>query len=192
MGRWPKRLTYMVLICTLAFGVMPAASFGEDDTVGDDDTDDTEAHPRFAPEMLFWAPGQRQDDWEPSVAADEHGHVYIATTRFDGPNACRDCPDPAIVFERSSDGGRTWSSPRFLCPCPGVEEQADPVLVTDERGRVFATWMNDFAVQFSRSDDFGRTWTDPRPVDGPLRWSDKPWLGVSEGGKDVYITFNGP
>jgi hypothetical protein len=192
MGRWPKRLTYVVLICTLAFGVMPAASFGEDDTVGDDDTDDAEAHPRFAPERLFSAPGQHQDDWEPSVAADDQGHVYIATTRFDGPNACRDCPDPAIVFERSSDGGRSWSSPRFLCPCPGVEEQADPVLVTDERGRVFATWMNDFAVQFSRSDDFGRTWTDPRSVDGRLRWSDKPWIGVSEDGKDVYITFNGP
>lgn len=29
MSRWPKRLTYVVLIYTLAFGVMPAASFGE-------------------------------------------------------------------------------------------------------------------------------------------------------------------
>jgi BNR/Asp-box repeat len=142
MGRWPKHLTWVVLICALAFGVMPAASFGEDDTVGDDDTDDAEAHSRFAPERLFSTPGRRQDDWEPSVAADDHGHVYIATTRFDGPNACQDCPDPAIVFERS--------------------------------------------------DDFGRTWTDPRPVDGPLRWSDKPWIGVSDDGKDVYITFNGP
>ena len=63
MGRLPKRLTYMILICTLAFGVMPAASFGEDDTVGVD-TDDAEAHPRFAPERLFSDPGQRQDDWE--------------------------------------------------------------------------------------------------------------------------------
>ena len=190
MGRWPKRLPYVVLICALAFGVMPGASFGQDGAVGDLDTKANAGH-RFASERLFSAPGQRGDDWEPSVAADGSGHVYIATTRFDGPNACRKCPDPAIVYERSSDGGRTWSGPRFLCPCHGVEEQADPVLVTDERGRLFATWMNDFVVQFSRSDDFGRTWTQPRSVDGRLRWSDKPWIGVS-GGKDVYIAFNGP
>jgi hypothetical protein len=191
MDRWPKRVPYVVLICALAFGVMPGASFGQDGAVGDLDPKANAGH-RFASERLFSAPAQRGDDWEPSVAADGSGHVYIATTRFDGPNACRKCPDPAIVYERSSDGGRTWSGPRFLCPCRGVEEQADPVLVTDERGRLFATWMNDFVVQFSRSDDFGRTWTQPRSVDGRLRWSDKPWIGVSDGGKDIYIAFNGP
>jgi hypothetical protein len=189
MIRWSKRFTYVVLICALAFGLMPAAGFGQDGTV---DITDTRAGTRFAQERLFSAPGQRQDDWEPSVAADDFGHVYVAATRFDGPKACRDCPDPAIVFERSGDGGRMWSGPRFLCRCSGVDGQADPVLVTDERGRLFAAWMNDFAVQFARSDDFGRTWTYARPVDEGLRWSDKPWIGVSDDGQDVYITFNGP
>jgi hypothetical protein len=119
------------LICALAFGVMPAASFGQDGPVEALDTG-VEASLRFAPERLFSAPGPRQDDWEPSVAADDFGHVYIATTRFNGTDACRGyCPDPAIVIERSSDGGRTWSGPRFLCTCPGVDGQADPVLVTD-------------------------------------------------------------
>jgi hypothetical protein len=119
MSRWPKRLTYVVLIYTLAFGVMPAASFGEDDTIGDD-TDDAEAGARFAPERLFSAPGQRQDDWEPSVAADEHGHVYIATTRFDGPNACRDCPDPAIVFDAPAMAGARGAVRAFCALAPAL------------------------------------------------------------------------
>jgi hypothetical protein len=115
MIRWSKRFTYVVLICALAFGLMPAAGFGQDGTV---DITDTRAGTRFAQERLFSASGQRQDDWEPSVAADDFGHVYVAATRFDGPKACRDCPDPAIVFERSGDGGRTWSGHAFCVVVP--------------------------------------------------------------------------
>ena len=66
------------------------------------------------------------------------------------------------------------------------------MLVTDDNGRVFATWMNNFSVQFARSDDFGRTWKLRESVDGRLSYSDKPWIATSDGGKDVYITFNGP
>ncbi len=190
MGEGRVRGLFVVLICALALGLMPAASFGQD---GAEDLEpQAKSSLRFAPERLFSAPGPRQDDWEPSVAADDSGHVYIATTRFNGPNACYDCPDAAIILERSNDGGRTWSKPGYLCPCPGVEGQADPVLVTDDNGRVFATWMNNFSVQFARSDDFGRTWKLRESVDGRLSYSDKPWIATSDGGKDVYITFNGP
>ena len=83
------------------------------------------------------------------MAADDSGNVYLAVTRYGGPKACSECPDPAIVFEHSDDGGRTWGDPRPLCRCQGVEEQADPVLTTDGRGRVFATWMNDYDVHFA-------------------------------------------
>ncbi len=153
---------------------------------------DRVAGEEFASERLLSEPGPPQNDWEPSVAADDDGNVYIATTRFGGPKACSDCPDPAIVLKRSDDGGQTWSDPLYVCRCPGVAEQADPVLTVDERGRVFATWMNDFAVYFSRSDDGGRSWTEPVAVDGDLRWSDKPWIATSGDGEDAYITFNGP
>jgi hypothetical protein len=68
MIRWSKRSIYVVLICAFAFGLMPAAGFGQDGAV---DITDTSAGPRFAQERLFSAPGQRQDDWEPSVAADD-------------------------------------------------------------------------------------------------------------------------
>jgi hypothetical protein len=104
---WSKRFTYVVLICALAFGLMPAASFGRDGTV---DETGARAGLRFAQERLFSAPGQRRDYWEPSVAADDSGHVYVAATRFGGPKACGDCPDPAIVLERSSGTIFVWLS----------------------------------------------------------------------------------
>jgi hypothetical protein len=134
----------------------------------------------------------QHDDWEPAIAADDRGHVYWATTRYGGAKACRACPDPAIVYRHSSNNGLTWSKPLFLCKCPGVEGQHDPVLAVDDSGRLFATWMNNYEVSFARSDDFGVTWTRWGSLDGVLRWSDKPWIGVSGDGEDVYMTFNGP
>jgi hypothetical protein len=143
----------------------------------------------FTKERKFSA--RQHDDWEPAIAADDLGHVYWATTRYGARRACASCPRPAILIRRSDDGGHTWSRPRFICRCPGVEGQHDPVLATDRRGRVFFTWMNDFHVHFARSDDFGRTWTDPVPLDEGLRFSDKPWIGTSSNGEDVYVTYNG-
>jgi hypothetical protein len=143
---------------------------------------------QFTQERKFSA--QQHDDWEPAIAADAGGHVYWATTRYGGRKDCRACPDPAVVYRISDDGGATWTKPRFICACRGVGGQHDPVLATDDQGRVFFTWMNDFAVSFARSDDFGSTWTTEGALDGDRRYSDKPWIGVSDDGEDVYVTFN--
>ncbi len=142
----------------------------------------------FTPETKFSA-GQH-DDWEPHIAADDSGHVYWATTRYGGRKACKSCPDPAVVYRLSTDGGDSWTKPRFICACPGIGGQHDPVLDVDDQGRVFFVWMNDFEVNFARSDDFGLTWTRSGALDGARRYSDKPWIGVSDDGQDVYVTFN--
>ena len=190
MGKRLMRLLFVFSVGALALAGSTAACMNQDDRESPEP--DGSVEQEFATERLFSEPGSPQDDWEPSVAVDDSGNVYLAVTRFGGAKACSDCPDPAIIFEHSDDGGRTWGDPRHICRCSGVEEQADPVLTTDGRGRVFATWMNDYVVHFSRSDDSGRSWTDPVAVDGRLRWSDKPWIGVSNDGEDAYITFNGP
>ena len=40
-----------------------------------------------------------QNDWEPAVATDpSSSRVYELTTRYGGPKACQQCPDPAIIF----------------------------------------------------------------------------------------------
>jgi len=63
------------------------------------------------------------NDREPAVAADDEGHVVIATTRYDAPPACAECPRPFIAYKRSEDGGETWSGRRHLCRCPGSKYQ---------------------------------------------------------------------
>ena len=138
-----------------------------------------------------WNPGF--DDWEPTIVASAtDGWVYQATTRFNGARACKTCPPVAIVLRRSSDGGRTWDKRRFLCPCPGSQDQYDPQLALSDDGSLFAAWLNGFrpGVTFSVSHDHGRTWS--APVNVPSPWSDKPALVVSHDGQDVYIAFNGP
>ncbi|MGH2788266.1 MAG: hypothetical protein ACRDJV_10195 [Actinomycetota bacterium] len=79
------------------------------------------AGPGFVPETKF--SNLQLDDWEPSIAADDSGHVYWATTRYGGRKACKGCPDPAIVYRVSSDAGATWSERRYVCRCRGVGGQ---------------------------------------------------------------------
>lgn len=92
------------------------------------------ARAAFTPETKFSA--EQHDDWEPYIAADDLGHVYWATTRYGGSKACKSCPDPSVVYRVSADGGDTWSKPRFICACPGVGGQHDPVMDVDDQGRV--------------------------------------------------------
>ncbi|MDQ3661450.1 MAG: glycoside hydrolase, partial [Actinomycetota bacterium] len=147
-----------------------------------------EVRAAFTPQTKFSA--EQHDDWEPYIAADDSGHVYWTTTRYGGRKACKSCPDPAVVYRVSADAGGSWSKPRFICACPGVGGQHDPVMDVDDQGRVFFVWMNDFEVNFARSDDFGQSWTRSGAVDGARRYSDKPWIGVSDDGQDIYVTFN--
>lgn len=131
-----------------------------------------------------------RNDWEPAVATDPRApYVYMLTTEYGGPRACKDCPQP-IVMRRSADGGRTWDPVDFLCKCKGEQWQADPQIRTDGNGDVYAAWLTTgFDIWFARSADHGETWTKPVSVIGKLAWGDHPWLTVSPGG-DVYIGFN--
>lgn len=133
------------------------------------------------------------DDWEPAVAADPNAPwVYVAVTRYGAP-LCAGCPDPTIMFERSKDGGKTWSKARPVCRCRGTDWQADPILeVAPNTGSVYAIWMNGWNVHFSRSDDHGKTWSDPVSTKGKVAWNDKPAMTVSDDGQDVYVSWNGP
>src|SRR5713101_10005920 len=52
------------------------------------------------------------DDWEPSITSDSFGHIYAMYKHYDvsGGQTCTSC-NLRMVFQRSSDGGHTWSQP---------------------------------------------------------------------------------
>ena len=52
--------------------------------------------------------------------------------------------------------------------------------------------MNGFNVVFVKSTDHGATWSAPVKTYGNVSWNDKPVIAVSDDGRDVYATFNGP
>jgi hypothetical protein len=134
------------------------------------------------------------DDWEPAIAADPNDpFVYLLTTRYGTAKPCPgNCPTPFISLTISKDGGMTWGNPKPLCACKGGG-QYDPIIeVVPDTGAVYALYMNGFNVMFVRSTDHGRTWSDPVPTYGNVSWNDKPVLAMSDDGKDVYASWNGP
>ena len=71
------------------------------------------------------------DQWEPSIAADANGHVYIVFPEF--PPSCKGCPSSTMYLITSSDNGATWSTPHTIAP-PG-SGQIDVQIKVDPDGR---------------------------------------------------------
>ena len=69
---------------------------------------------------------QGGDNWEPSILADDSGHLYVVFYQEpDSPVSCSGCLNHMLV-QRSDDGGNTWTSPIMPDPTP-TKQQADPV-----------------------------------------------------------------
>jgi hypothetical protein len=141
------------------------------------------------------------DDWEPSVAADSSGHVYVLITHFKGNTAC----DPAsrrhnerIMIQVSSDGGKTFSSPRVVANAPGghsYPSQADPGIAVDKAsGTVYVSFLawglsrGHTNVYVARSTDFGRRFTAVKVNNPVCRNCDHPKILAS--GRDVYVAYS--
>ena len=134
------------------------------------------------------------DDWEPAIAADPAAPwVYLLTTRYGSTKPCPgNCPDPYIAIEISANGGSTWTDGVPLCACKGGG-QFDPIIeVVPNTGAVYAVYMNGYNVVFVKSTDHGTTWSAPVKTYGSVSWNDKPVIAVSNDGRDVYVSFNGP
>jgi hypothetical protein len=135
---------------------------------------------------------QGGDDWEPDIAADQEGHVYVAWAHYGGVPGCDTCSSPAAMIEISKDGGRHWSDPKPLNRHPrpfSSPFQVDLQVKVNEEGTVFAAYLdgNDTVVQ--RSDNFGKTFSDPVAANAGLRGeTDK--VGLAVQGDDVYVSFS--
>lgn len=143
--------------------------------------------PRFAPQSRL---GYRNgDQWEPAMAADGRGHIYVLYPQYGAVPDCGSCTAPTIALLVSNDNGLTWQPSRPLLPIP--TGQFDPQIVVDPSSRqvVYASWLqNDKRdVVVARSLDFGQSWTFSWAERG-REDADKPVLAVQ--GADVYVGFN--
>jgi hypothetical protein len=96
-----------------------------------------------------------------SVATDREGGVYVAYTEGVADHPYR------LLFERSDDGGVTWSDPAPLSEAerPVSGDLADvfyPMVAASRDGLVYAAWFDDrdgpVGVYARRSTDGGRSW----------------------------------
>jgi hypothetical protein len=129
------------------------------------------------------------DQWEPAMAADAHGHIYVLYPQYGAVLDCAACTAPTIALLVSTDNGLTWQPSKVLLPFR--TGQFDPQIVVDpvDRQTVYASWLqNDRRdVIVARSLDFGRTWSFSIAERGDED-ADKPVLAVH--GADVYVGFN--
>jgi hypothetical protein len=129
------------------------------------------------------------DQWEPAMAADGHGHIYVLYPQYGAVPECPACTAPSMTLLVSNDNGLTWQPPRPLLPFP--TGQFDPQIVVDpvDRQTVYASWLenNKRDMIVARSLDYGRTWSFAQAERGREE-ADKPVLAVR--GADVYVGFN--
>jgi len=129
------------------------------------------------------------DQWEPAMAADGHGHVYILYPQYGAVPNCENCTVPTIALLISDDNGITWQASKPLLPLATGE--FDPQIVVDpvDRQTVYASWLQNRKrdIVVARSIDFGRTWSMSVAERGEED-ADKPVLTVR--GRDVYVGFN--
>jgi hypothetical protein len=129
------------------------------------------------------------DQWEPALATDGYGHVYVLYPQYGRVPGCASCPLPSMILVVSDDNGATWQAPREIAP-PEFG-QFDPQIVVDpaDHRTVYAAWLtkrkNDAVV--AKSADFGQSWSVV-VADRATADADKPVLAVR--GADVYLAFN--
>lgn len=136
------------------------------------------------------------DDWEPTITSDRFGHLYSMFKHYDvtGGQTCPGC-GLHMVFQRSDDGGQTWSQPRAIAPGPfkGNSGQDDPQIAVDPvDGRtVWASFMQNFpkaSIEAVKSSDFGKTWSKPVVITQPPQKYDKDELVVH--GSTIAVAYD--
>jgi len=131
------------------------------------------------------------DQWEPAIAADRFGHVYVLYPQYEGVPGCPACFSPTMILQMSADHGATWGTPTIIYPAGSVRGQFDAQIAVDpvDGMTVYAAWLQDGKsdVVVARSGDFGATWTVV--VANRIRsGADKPILAVR--GRDLYVAYN--
>jgi BNR repeat protein len=131
------------------------------------------------------------DQWEPAIAADDYGSVYVLYPQYGGVPGCPppECASPTAIVQVSRDRGATWESPHPAAPS-GTEQVDTQIVVDPVDGRtLFAAWLQNRKsdIVVARSMDLGNSWSTV-VADHTNAGTDKPILAVR--GRDVYVAYN--
>jgi hypothetical protein len=129
------------------------------------------------------------DQWEPAVAADNSGHVYVLYPQYGRVPECNDCSIPTMLLLISNDNGKTWQPARVMLESGSGQFDAQIAVDPADHHTLFAAWLDNGKreVIVARSSDSGATWTTSVAARGNVEL-DKPALAVR--GKNVYVAFN--
>ncbi|MFY9645614.1 MAG: sialidase family protein [Terriglobales bacterium] len=129
------------------------------------------------------------DQWEPAVAADGSGRVYVLYPHYGQVPDCKDCRVPTMLLVASGDNGKTWQTPRVMLETGTGQFDAQIEVDPADRRTVYAAWLQNGkrAVMLAKSSDLGATWNFTLAVRSDVEL-DKPALAVR--GQNVYVAFN--
>ncbi|HEX9111956.1 MAG TPA: sialidase family protein, partial [Terriglobales bacterium] len=129
------------------------------------------------------------DQWEPAVAADGAGHLYVLYPHYGRVPDCKNCRIPTMLLLVSNDNGKTWQAPRVMLESASGQYDAQIVVDPADRRTVYAAWLQNGkrAVVVAKSVDSGATWAYVTAVRSAVEL-DKPALAVR--GQNIYVGFN--
>jgi hypothetical protein len=129
------------------------------------------------------------DQWEPALATDAHGRIYILFPQYGPIPQCPGCIAPTMALLASSDNGITWDSPHPLLISSSGQFDAQIKVDPVDGQTLYASWMqgaHDIVV--ARSQDFGHSWYFTVAEHSADVAIDKPVLAVR--GPNIYVSFN--
>ena len=129
------------------------------------------------------------DQWEPAVAADGFGHIYVLYPHYGRVPDCKDCRVPTMLLVDSGDNGKTWQAPHVMLDSGSGQFDSQIAVDPADRRTVFAAWLENKKreVMLAKSADSGATWTFTIAARSDVEL-DKPALAVR--GQSVYVAFN--
>jgi hypothetical protein len=129
------------------------------------------------------------DQWEPAIATDRLGNVFVLYPQYGDYPGCPTCPNPTMALVISNDGGRTWNAPRLVGD-PGTGQWDAQIVVDPLDGKtLYAAYLVNRKSQIAvaKSVDSGKTWT-VAIANSTKAGTDKPILMAR--GQDVYVGYN--
>jgi hypothetical protein len=142
---------------------------------------------QFSPQQRVGLNGG--DQWEPAIASDGSGRVYILYPHYGTIADCKDCSVPTMLLVASADAGKTWQAPHVMLESDSGQFDAQISVDPTDRRTVYAAWLQNSkrVVMLAKSVDSGATWSFTIAVRGDVEL-DKPALAVR--GQNVYVAFN--